>query len=153
MSFIFYGCSSLEYLPDISKWKLDNVNNIASLFSKCTILKNLSDISLWNTNKITAYLFPFFLRLHIYFYCIHHFFIIKDPFSFNSIIFQITLISISIIPKHYSFTFFFTSFPFSFISVYIFFIFFIIINYSFSFRFTIYKSPSYISPLFQKYFL
>ena len=43
MSFLLYGCSLLEYLPDISKWKLDNVNNIASLFSKYTILKNLQE--------------------------------------------------------------------------------------------------------------
>jgi len=52
MSYMFYSCSSLKSIPDISIWKTDNVNNINYIFGKCSLLKNLPDISKWNANKI-----------------------------------------------------------------------------------------------------
>ena len=48
MEFLFSKCSSLLYLPDISKWNLNNVKNINGMFSECSSLKGLSDISNWS---------------------------------------------------------------------------------------------------------
>ena len=39
MSGLFYECTSLKYLPDISKWNTINANNISYLFGKCYLLK------------------------------------------------------------------------------------------------------------------
>ena len=36
MSEIFYNCLSLLSLPDISKWKTENIFNISNLFKKCS---------------------------------------------------------------------------------------------------------------------
>ena len=52
MSYLFYGCSSLIYLPDISKWKVNNVNNMSYLFSGCSSLTSLPDISKWKVNNV-----------------------------------------------------------------------------------------------------
>ena len=41
---------SLSYLPDISIWKTDNVENIFLIFKDCQ--SSLPDISKWNLNKI-----------------------------------------------------------------------------------------------------
>ena len=49
---IFSGCSSLKYLPNISKWNTVNVKNISLLFCGCSSLKELPDISKWKTNNI-----------------------------------------------------------------------------------------------------
>ena len=51
MDYLFYGCSSLKKLPDISKWETSSVKNINYLFYGCSSLKELPDISKWNTNK------------------------------------------------------------------------------------------------------
>ena len=48
LSQLFYGCSSLKSLPDISKWNIDNVENTELLFAGCSSLKSLPDISKWN---------------------------------------------------------------------------------------------------------
>ena len=53
ISYMFYGCSSLQALPDISKWNISNVTNISSMFKGCSSLKQLPDISQWNTSNIT----------------------------------------------------------------------------------------------------
>ena len=51
---LFYGCSSLISLPNISKWNLMKVFNLDSLFFKCSSLEILPDISNWNfLNKNT----------------------------------------------------------------------------------------------------
>ena len=59
MSYLFYNCSSLSNLPDISKWNTNNVNNMSYMFSGCSSLSNLPDISKWNTNNVTnmSYMF------------------------------------------------------------------------------------------------
>ena len=41
---LFAGCSSLKYLPDISKWNLENTENISNLFLGCSSLIELPDI-------------------------------------------------------------------------------------------------------------
>ena len=57
MTFLFYECSSLKSLPDISKWNTEYVNNLSYLFYKCSSLESMPDISEWNieyVNNITS---------------------------------------------------------------------------------------------------
>ena len=53
MSTLFYNCSSLISLPDISKWNTKSLINMGGIFSGCSSLKSLPDISKWKTNKVT----------------------------------------------------------------------------------------------------
>jgi len=59
MSKMFYKCSSLLSLSDISKWNTNNVNNMSGMFSSCSRLSSLPDISKWNTNNVNnmSYMF------------------------------------------------------------------------------------------------
>ena len=59
MSFMFSGCTSLNFLPDLSKFDTNNLIDINHMFSDCSSLISLPDISLWNTDNITniSYLF------------------------------------------------------------------------------------------------
>ena len=52
MSCLFYKCSSLFSIPDISKWDTSNVINMSYLFGKYKNLENLRDISNWNTSNV-----------------------------------------------------------------------------------------------------
>ena len=52
MSYMFYNCKSLESLPKISNWKTDNVTNMSHMFSGCFKLKSLPDISKWKTDNV-----------------------------------------------------------------------------------------------------
>ena len=52
MNCLFAGCSSLKELPNISKWKITNANNISGLFLDCSSLTYLPDISIWDTSNI-----------------------------------------------------------------------------------------------------
>ena len=52
MNSMFYGCSSLTSLPDISNWNTINVTNMSEIFSKCSSLSSLPDISNWNTINV-----------------------------------------------------------------------------------------------------
>ena len=52
MSYMFRECSSLVSLPDISKWDTNNVTNMSYMFYKCSSLVSLPDISKWNTNNV-----------------------------------------------------------------------------------------------------
>ena len=45
MSCMFYDCSSLQSLPDMSKWNTSNVSNMRGMFCKCSSLQSLPDIS------------------------------------------------------------------------------------------------------------
>ena len=42
---IFYGCSSLLSLPDISNWNTSNVKTMYDMFYGCSSLSSLSNIS------------------------------------------------------------------------------------------------------------
>ena len=53
MKSMLEGCSSLSTLPDISKWNTYNVTNMYSIFEGCSSLSSLPDISKWNTNNVT----------------------------------------------------------------------------------------------------
>ena len=50
---IFKDCSSLISIPDISNWKIDKVNDMNNIFCGCSSLVSLPDISNWNTYKVT----------------------------------------------------------------------------------------------------
>ena len=41
---MFYRCSSLTSLPDISKWNTNNVNDMSGMFSSCSSLTSFPDI-------------------------------------------------------------------------------------------------------------
>ena len=49
---MFYNCSSLSSLPDISKWITNNVIESSLMFSKCTLLISMPDISKWKTKNL-----------------------------------------------------------------------------------------------------
>ena len=51
MSYMFSGCRSLETLPDISKWNINNIENISNMFYGCESLKSFPDISKIKVNK------------------------------------------------------------------------------------------------------
>ena len=51
MSYMFSGCSSLQSLPDISKWDTKNVTDMSCMFYNCSSLQSLPDISKWDLNK------------------------------------------------------------------------------------------------------
>ncbi len=60
MSFMFYDCSSLISLPDISKWNINKVSNMEHLFSGCLSLKSLPDLSKWDITNTTNLSYMFF---------------------------------------------------------------------------------------------
>ena len=41
LSYMFYRCSSLSSLPDISNWNTTNVNNMSDMFLGCSSLSSL----------------------------------------------------------------------------------------------------------------
>ena len=45
MSGLFFNCSSLISVPDISKWNTNNVNDMNSMFYECSSLISLPDMS------------------------------------------------------------------------------------------------------------
>ena len=53
ISYMFCNCSSLIFLPDISKWNTEKVNNMSYMFFQCSSLISLPGISEWNTNNVT----------------------------------------------------------------------------------------------------
>ena len=52
MNSLFYKCSNLFYLPDISKWNIKNVTDLGCIFHDCSSLTTLPDISKWNTENV-----------------------------------------------------------------------------------------------------
>ena len=51
MKNLFSKCSSLQELPNISKWNINNVFAISGMFNQCSSLKTLPDISKWDINN------------------------------------------------------------------------------------------------------
>ena len=60
ISYMFYDCSSLISIPDISTWNVDKVNNMEHLFSGCLSLKSLPDLSKWNISNVNNLSYMFF---------------------------------------------------------------------------------------------
>ena len=52
MELMFYNCSSLSSLPDISKWNTNNLINSHLMFAKCISLISMPDISKWNSQNL-----------------------------------------------------------------------------------------------------
>ena len=48
---MFYNCSSLISLPDISKWNTNNIIYMENMFYNCSSLISLPDLSKWNINN------------------------------------------------------------------------------------------------------
>ena len=57
MSYMFYGCTSLKSLPDISLWNTSKVINMSNIFNRCENLSSLPDLSKWNTTNVTDKLY------------------------------------------------------------------------------------------------
>ena len=53
MSAIYNNYKKLLSLPDISKWKTNNVTTFLRIFENCISLKSLPDIYKWNTTNVT----------------------------------------------------------------------------------------------------
>ena len=51
ISHMFYSCSSLQSLPDISKWYIKNATNMFCMFSNCSSLQSLPDFYKKKYNK------------------------------------------------------------------------------------------------------
>ena len=50
---MFFGCSSLTHLGDISKWNKENVTDMSNMFCNCSKLKDkFPNISKWNISKV-----------------------------------------------------------------------------------------------------
>ena len=49
---MFYGCSSLISLPDISQWNTKNIFNLNSIFENCSLLTFIPNISKWKLNNV-----------------------------------------------------------------------------------------------------
>ena len=53
MGSMFYKCSALKALPNISKLDTKTVHDMSCLFRYCNSLKSLPDISKWDTKYVT----------------------------------------------------------------------------------------------------
>ena len=52
LSFLFFECSQLQFLYDISNWSMINVENMSGMFANCTSITSLPDISNWDTSNV-----------------------------------------------------------------------------------------------------
>ena len=52
MEYLFYNCSSLLTVPDISIWKTDNLKIMDDIFYGCKSLILLPNITKWNISKL-----------------------------------------------------------------------------------------------------
>lgn len=53
LEYLFYYCSNLKAITDLSNLKTDNITSLASMFGNCNSLAEL-DVSSFNTAKVTA---------------------------------------------------------------------------------------------------
>ena len=52
MSYMFSNCKNLQSLPDISNWDTNNVINMNNMFENCSSLKKLPNILNWKIEKL-----------------------------------------------------------------------------------------------------
>jgi surface protein len=52
LSYMFFDCTSLISISDISTWDTSNVKDISDMFVGCKSLTSLPDISKWNTSNV-----------------------------------------------------------------------------------------------------
>ena len=70
--YMFYKCSSLVSIGDISNMNTRNINDMSYMFYECSSLKNITDISKWEISEVTnmSYMFA---KCHYYLlYLIFH---------------------------------------------------------------------------------
>ena len=60
MSYMFYNCSSLTSLPDISKWDTSSVDNMSYMLYNRSSLPSLPDISKWDIINVIHMDYMFF---------------------------------------------------------------------------------------------
>ena len=51
MGHLFYGCESIKYLPSFN-WDISKIKNSSYMFNNCKSLKDIPDISKWKTNEV-----------------------------------------------------------------------------------------------------
>ena len=63
---MFHTYSSLNNLPDISRWDMKNVTNMSYIFCGCKSINSLPDISKWNNKNAieihTMFFFMWFIK-------------------------------------------------------------------------------------------
>ena len=54
MTGLFYNCSSLIFIPNISNWKTNKMEDISLMFYNftCTLLISIPDIFKWNKHNL-----------------------------------------------------------------------------------------------------
>ena len=52
---MFYNCSLVSFIPDISKWKIIEIKNISYIFYNCISLVCIPNITKWNFSKNINY--------------------------------------------------------------------------------------------------
>ena len=62
---MFYDCSSLLSLPDISKWNINNLNGMSFMFYKCRSIKSVPDLTKWNTSNVKYYAYCMCIKYQI----------------------------------------------------------------------------------------
>ena len=60
ISYMFDGCSALKCLPNISKWSFYYITDMNHLFCGCRNLESLPDISKWDTKNVTNMSYMFY---------------------------------------------------------------------------------------------
>ena len=56
---LFYNCSSLLEILNLSKWNKYKIINMSYMFYNCSYLEYISDISEWNTRRVKEMSFLF----------------------------------------------------------------------------------------------
>ena len=54
MNNMFSNCTTLQSLPDISKWNTKNIKNMNWMFSHCYGLKSLPDLYKWDLKNLKS---------------------------------------------------------------------------------------------------
>ena len=65
MNNMFFGCTSLISLPDISKWNTSSVTDMSAMFGRCHSLIFVPDISKWDNSKVINKELMFYESLNI----------------------------------------------------------------------------------------
>ena len=90
MSKMFYKCSSLLSLPDISKWNTNNVNQMTDMLSSCSRLSSLPDISKWKLIELVIWVICLIVvqNYHLYLIFQNEILIMQEILTFYLIIVQ-----------------------------------------------------------------
>ena len=62
MQSMFYGCSNLSNLKNLSTWNTSSVTRMNQMFNRCNNLKDISALANWNVRNVES-------MLNMFFYC------------------------------------------------------------------------------------